>query len=233
MWAAAENNAAVVKLLVEAGADVRERSRGGAFSPLLFAVRGGHVATALRAARRRRAGQRRAARRHVGARARGRERALRAGRRAARPRRRPRTRRRRAGRRCTRSPGRAGTTPASTCRDRCRPAPSTASTWRASWWRAAPTSTRGITKEPKDGNRNMLNRIGATPFLMAAKSDDVALMRVLLDLGADASLTTDARDDRADGGGRRRHLGARREPRHARGGAGGGDSWRSRPAAAR
>ncbi len=47
MWAAAENNAAVVKLLVEAGADVRERSRGGVFSPLLFAVRGGHVATAL------------------------------------------------------------------------------------------------------------------------------------------------------------------------------------------
>ena len=36
----------------------------------------------------------------------------------------------------------------------------------------------------------MLNRIGATPFLMAAKSDDVALMRVLLELGADPSLTT-------------------------------------------
>jgi mono/diheme cytochrome c family protein len=47
-----------------------------------------------------------------------------------------------------------------------------------------------MTKEPKDGNRNMLNRIGATPFLMAAKSDDVALMRVLLDVGADASLKT-------------------------------------------
>jgi mono/diheme cytochrome c family protein len=47
-----------------------------------------------------------------------------------------------------------------------------------------------MTKEPKDGNRNMLNRIGATPFLMAAKSDDVALMQTLLDLGADASLTT-------------------------------------------
>ena len=35
-----------------------------------------------------------------------------------------------------------------------------------------------------------LNRIGATPFLMAAKSDDVPLMRVLLELGADPSLTT-------------------------------------------
>ena len=36
----------------------------------------------------------------------------------------------------------------------------------------------------------MLNRIGSTPFLMAAKSDDVPLMRVLLELGADASLKT-------------------------------------------
>jgi ankyrin repeat protein len=47
-----------------------------------------------------------------------------------------------------------------------------------------------MTKEPRDGNRNMLNRIGATPFLMAAKSADVPLMRVLLDLGADPKLTT-------------------------------------------
>ena len=38
-----------------------------------------------------------------------------------------------------------------------------------------------MTKEPRDGNRNMLNRIGATPFLMAAKSADVPLMRVLLE----------------------------------------------------
>ena len=40
-----------------------------------------------------------------------------------------------------------------------------------------------MTKEPRDGNRNMLNRIGATPFVMAAKSADVPLMRVLLELG--------------------------------------------------
>lgn len=45
-----------------------------------------------------------------------------------------------------------------------------------------------MTKEPRDGNRNMLNRIGATPFLMAAKSADVPLMRVLLDLGANPAL---------------------------------------------
>jgi mono/diheme cytochrome c family protein len=47
-----------------------------------------------------------------------------------------------------------------------------------------------ITKEPRDGNRNMLNRIGGTPFLMAAKSADVPLMRVLVELGADPKITT-------------------------------------------
>lgn len=46
-----------------------------------------------------------------------------------------------------------------------------------------------MTKEPRDGNRNMLNRIGSTPFLMAAKSADVPLMRVLLDSGANPKLT--------------------------------------------
>ncbi len=46
------------------------------------------------------------------------------------------------------------------------------------------------TLEPKDGNRNKLNRIGATAFLLAAKSDDVPLMRVLLEQGADPAITT-------------------------------------------
>jgi ankyrin repeat protein len=45
-------------------------------------------------------------------------------------------------------------------------------------------------KEPADGNRNKLERIGATPFLLAAKSCDVTLMRALLDLGADPSIPT-------------------------------------------
>jgi ankyrin repeat protein len=45
-----------------------------------------------------------------------------------------------------------------------------------------------MTKEPRDGNRNMLNRIGSTPFLMAAKTADVPLMRVLLASGADPKL---------------------------------------------
>ena len=37
----------------------------------------------------------------------------------------------------------------------------------------------------RDGYRNRLNRVGATPFLLAAKSVDTELMRVLLDAGAD------------------------------------------------
>jgi hypothetical protein len=37
----------------------------------------------------------------------------------------------------------------------------------------------------RDGYRNRLNRVGATPFLLAAKSVDTELMRILLDAGAD------------------------------------------------
>jgi ankyrin repeat protein len=48
-----------------------------------------------------------------------------------------------------------------------------------------------MTREPSDGARNVLNRIGSTPFLQAAKLGDLALMRLLLDYGADASITTD------------------------------------------
>ena len=48
----------------------------------------------------------------------------------------------------------------------------------------------GVTTEPKDGNRNKLDRIGATAFLLAAKSCDIPLMRVLLDEGADPAIAT-------------------------------------------
>jgi ankyrin repeat protein len=48
-----------------------------------------------------------------------------------------------------------------------------------------------VHSEPYDGRRNVLNRIGATPFLLAAKTCDLPLMRVLLDHGADASITTE------------------------------------------
>jgi ankyrin repeat protein len=46
-------------------------------------------------------------------------------------------------------------------------------------------------EEPKDGNRNKLDRIGATAFLLAAKSCDLPLMRVLLEQGADPAITTE------------------------------------------
>ena len=46
-------------------------------------------------------------------------------------------------------------------------------------------------EEPRDGNRNILNRLGSTPFLQAAKVVDVEMMQLLVDLGADPSLTTD------------------------------------------
>ena len=45
--------------------------------------------------------------------------------------------------------------------------------------------------EPRDGNRNLLRRIGATPFLLAAKAADVEMMRLLVELGADPGLTTE------------------------------------------
>jgi ankyrin repeat protein len=45
MWAAAEGHADVVRALIEAGASVQTRSRAG-FTPLLFAVREGHVGVA-------------------------------------------------------------------------------------------------------------------------------------------------------------------------------------------
>ena len=42
----------------------------------------------------------------------------------------------------------------------------------------------------KDGQRNRLNRLGATPFLLAAKNTDVEAMRILLQAGADPSIAT-------------------------------------------
>ncbi len=44
--------------------------------------------------------------------------------------------------------------------------------------------------EPRDGNRNMLDRVGSTPFLLAAKAADAPMMRLLANLGADPNLTT-------------------------------------------
>ncbi len=44
------------------------------------------------------------------------------------------------------------------------------------------------TKEPNNRYRNVLNRIGSTPFLLAAKAADVEMMRLLVELGADPLL---------------------------------------------
>ena len=45
-----------------------------------------------------------------------------------------------------------------------------------------------MTKEPNNRYRNVLNRIGSTPFLLAAKAADVDMMRLLVELGADPLL---------------------------------------------
>ena len=71
------------------------------------------------------------------------------------------------------------------------------------------------TAEPRDGYRNMLNRSGATPFLLAAKAVDLEMMRLLLELGADPLLAK-----------RGRHHGV------ARGGPGSASGRRARAPAA-
>ncbi len=48
-----------------------------------------------------------------------------------------------------------------------------------------------MTAEPRNGYRNALNRIGATPLLMAARLADAPLMRVLVELGADPTITNE------------------------------------------
>jgi ankyrin repeat protein len=48
-----------------------------------------------------------------------------------------------------------------------------------------------MTKEPRNGYRNALNRVGATPLLMAARLADAPYMRVLVELGADSTLSNE------------------------------------------
>jgi ankyrin repeat protein len=47
-----------------------------------------------------------------------------------------------------------------------------------------------MTKEPADGARNILNRLGSTPFLQAAKLGDIPYMKLLAKYGADPSIKT-------------------------------------------
>ena len=187
MWAAAENHLAAADALIDGGADVTAGSDGG-FTPLLFAVRAGYLGMTRKllaagaspdetlpdGTQRPRAGDE--------------ERPLRAGRAAARRRRRPE-------RRCPGLDGaprdqvdapaqprlqqpaahRHGLDVRSGLHPPCSP-------------RTARTSTPRMTKEPNNRYRNVLNRIGSTPFLLAAKAADVEMMRLLVELGADPQL---------------------------------------------
>jgi ankyrin repeat protein len=189
MWAAAEDNAAAVTALIEAGADRDARSTGGSFTPFLFAVRAGHLdasralldagvdvnqqlsdgtsalVLAVMNAHYELAGQLLARGANPNADAQGwtalHQVAW--------------SRRHNAG---FNLPGPVQTgslDPLDLVRQLVA---------------AGANVNARTTKEPRDGNRNMLNRIGSTPFLMAAKNDDVPLMRVLLEVGADPALKT-------------------------------------------
>jgi ankyrin repeat protein len=189
MWAAAENNATVVKVLAEAGGDIHARSKTAAFTPLMFAVRGGHLETT-------------SALLDVGADVNATlpdgtsallvavinahyELAALLIDRGADP----------------NADGQGWTALHQIAWSRRHnagfnlpgPVPTgsldSLDLARKLVARGANLDAR-VKKEPRDGNRNMLNRIGSTPFVMAAKSADVPLMKVLLELGADPKLTT-------------------------------------------
>jgi ankyrin repeat protein/mono/diheme cytochrome c family protein len=190
MWAAAENNADAVHVLARAGASVVERSRSGSFTPLLFAVRGGHAAavTALLEA---------------GANVND---AMPDGTSALVV-------------AVINAHYELAALLLDKGADPSADAQGWSALHQVAWSRRhnigfnlpgpVPTGSldslelvrrlvqKGadvnarVKKEPRDGNRNLLNRIGATPFLMAAKSDDVPLMKVLLEMGADASIKTE------------------------------------------
>src|SRR5688572_20020582 len=189
MWAAAENNAAAVKVLVEAGADISERSRSGSFTPFLFAVRAGHIETSKMLL-------------DLGAKI---EDALPDGTSAL------------VLATINAHYELAGLL-LDRGADPNAAAQGWTALHQIAWSRRhnagfnlpGPAATGGLdsldlvrklvkaganvnarqTKEPRDGNRNQQNRIGATAFLLAAKSADVPLMRVLLECGADPSIKT-------------------------------------------
>jgi len=190
MWAAAENNVAAIRALVEAGADINERSTGATFTPFLFAVRAGHVdaaralidagvdvnqsmtdgTSALVLAVINAHYELAAALLDKGADPNAARQGWTALHQIAW------SRRHNAG---FNLPGPVATGGLDSL-----------DLVRRLVQKGADVNAR-MTKEPRDGNRNQLNRIGGTAFLMAAKSDDVPLMRALLDAGADPALTTE------------------------------------------
>jgi ankyrin repeat protein len=190
MWAAAENNAGAVKVLIEAGADVKARTKSGAFSAFLFAARAGHIDSARVLL-------------DGGANLNdtlpdGTSALLLA---------------------IMNAHYEAAAFLLDRGADPNADAQGWAPLHQVVWSRRPNTGSnipgaipsgsldsldlvrkllqhgadvnRRQRKEPKDGFRNMLNRIGSTPFLLAAKSVDIPLMRLLLEHGADPKLTTE------------------------------------------
>jgi ankyrin repeat protein/mono/diheme cytochrome c family protein len=189
MWAASENNAGAIGVLVKAGADIHAKSTSGMFTPLLFAVRGGHLdstralldagadvnermpdgMSALVLAVYNAHYELAAALLERGADPNAVAQGWSALHQVA----------------WSRRPNRGFNMPGAVPTGNL----DSLELVRRLVARGADLNAR-ITKEPRDGNRNMLNRIGGTPFLMAAKSADVPLMRVLVELGADPKITT-------------------------------------------
>jgi ankyrin repeat protein len=189
MWAAAENNADAIRLLLEGGADIRAKSSAGSFTPLLFAVRGGHLEatralldggadvnerlpdgmSAMVLALYNAHYELAALLLDRGADPNAAAQGWSALHQIA----------------WSRRPNRGFNLPGAVPTGRL----DSLDLVRTLVAKGADLNAR-MTKEPRDGNRNMLNRLGATPFVMAAKSADVPLMRLLLELGADAAIKT-------------------------------------------
>ena len=189
MWAASENNADAVRLLLQAGADIKAASTNGKFTALIFAVRGGHIEaaralldaganvserlpdgmSALVLALYNAHFEMAAFLLDRGADPNAAEQGWSALHQVA----------------WSRRPNRGFNLPGAVPTGRV----DSLDVVRKLVAKSANVNAR-MTKEPRDGNRNMLNRIGSTPFVMAAKSADVPLMRVLLDSGADPTIKT-------------------------------------------
>jgi ankyrin repeat protein len=189
MWAATENNAEAIRLLIQAGADIKTQSMGGRFTAFLFAVRGGRLdaaralldagtdvnerlpdgMSALVLALYNAHYEMAAYLLDRGADPNAAEQGWTALHQVA----------------WSRRPNRGFNMPGAVPTGRI----DSLDLVRTLVAKGANVNAR-MTKEPRDGNRNMLNRIGATPFVMAAKSADVPLMRVLLESGADPTIKT-------------------------------------------
>ena len=190
MWAAAENNAAAAKVLIDAGADIKARSKSGAFTPYMFAVRGGHVdaarvlieaganvdetlkdgMSALVLAVMNGHYELAAFLLEEGADPRADQQGWTALHQVV----------------WTRRPNTGSNLPGAVPTGNL----DSLDLVRKLLERGADVNAREK-KEPRDGFRNQLRRIGATPFLLAAKSVDLPLMRLLLEHGADPKLTTE------------------------------------------